>query len=189
LPLPEVAAAARAAAAALGSMGVALGACTVPAAGRPGFTLEADAVELGLGIHGEQGVRRVPLQPADALVATLLDAIQADLGLAAGDRVALLVNGLGGTPPMELAIVARAALARLRGAGLEVARAWCGNFLTAIEMPGFSLSLMRLDAARLALLDAPASAPAWTGNGRIPEAPRHVPAPAPQPAEHEADAA
>ncbi|MDQ1078164.1 dihydroxyacetone kinase family protein [Pseudoroseomonas cervicalis] len=175
--LEEVAAAARAAAASLGSMGVALGACTVPAAGRPGFAIEADAVELGLGIHGEQGVRRAPLQPADSLVETLLDAILTDLGLAEGARVALLVNGLGGTPPMELAIIARAALAELRRRGIAVERAWCGNYLTAIEMPGCSLSLLVLDAARLALLDAPASAPAWIGDGRIPAAARILPAP------------
>lgn len=178
LPLTEVAALARAAAAELGTMGVALGACTVPAAGRPGFALEADSVELGLGIHGEQGVARAPLQPADALVATLLDRIGEDLRLAAGERVALLVNGLGGTPPMELAIVARAALSLLRGRGLRVERAWCGNYLTAIEMPGISLSLLRLDDRRLALLDAPAEAPAWTGRGQIPERPAVIAAPA-----------
>ena len=171
LPLAEVAALAREAAAALGTMGVALGACTVPAAGRPGFTLEEDAVELGLGIHGEQGVARAPMQPADALVAILLEKIRDDLRLTAGERVALLVNGLGGTPPMELAIAARAALSILRGAGLRVERAWCGNYLTAIEMPGVSLSLLRLDDRRLALLDAPAEAPAWTGTGQIPPRP------------------
>ncbi|WP_419899375.1 dihydroxyacetone kinase family protein [Roseomonas sp. USHLN139] len=177
LPLAEVAAAARAAAAALGSMGVALGACTVPAAGRPGFTLGEAEIELGLGIHGEQGVQRVGLAPADALVARILETISADLRLQSGARVALLVNGLGGTPPMELAIVARAALAWLRGQGIEVLRAWSGNYLTAIEMPGMSLSVMALDEARLAFLDAPASAPAWSGDGRIPEAPAIIPAP------------
>ena len=85
----------------------------------------------------------------------------------AGDQVALLVNGLGGTPPMELAIVARRAIALLRERGLVVARAWAGKFLTALEMPGCSLSVLRLDAARLALLDAPGEAPAWPGPGRI----------------------
>lgn len=186
LPLGEVAGMARAAAENLGSMGVALGACTVPAAGRPGFTLEEDAVELGLGIHGEQGVRRAPLQPADTLVDTLLDSILTDLGLRAGESAALLVNGLGGTPPMELAIVARHALARLRREGIEVPRAWCGNYLTAIEMPGCSLSLLRLDADRLALLDAPGHAPAWLADGRVAE-PRILPA-LPSPAPREATA-
>src|SRR6266403_2065774 len=93
---------------AVGTMGVALTPCTVPAAGTPGFALGADEIELGLGIHGEPGVRRGPLEPADALVDRLLDAIVADSrpGLARGDRVALLVNNLGATPAMELAIVA-----------------------------------------------------------------------------------
>ena len=168
----EVAAIARAAAAELGSMGVALGACTVPAAGKPGFALGEGEIELGLGIHGEQGVERAAMAPADALVERMLDTILDDRGLAAGDRVALLVNGLGGTPPMELSVVARRAIGLLRERGLMVERAWAGNFLTALEMPGCSLSLLRLDEARLALLDAPGEAPAWPGPGRI--APRQV---------------
>ncbi|HWX48352.1 MAG TPA: dihydroxyacetone kinase family protein [Roseomonas sp.] len=167
LPLEQVAAEARAAAAAMGTMGVALGACTVPAAGRPGFLLGDDEVELGLGIHGEQGVRRVNLRPADTLVDEMLAAIVEDRGLRAGGRVALLVNGLGGTPPMELAIVARRALAGLRERGLAVERVWSGNLLTALEMPGVSLTVLPLDDARLARLDAPTDAPAWPGSGRI----------------------
>ncbi|APT56104.1 dihydroxyacetone kinase [Roseomonas gilardii] len=178
LPLPELARLARAAAAEIGSMGVALGACTVPAAGQPGFALGEEEVELGLGIHGEQGVERSALRPADGLVETLLAAILEDRGLRAGERVALLVNGLGGTPPMELAIVARRALALLRERGLVVERAWAGNFLTALEMPGCSLSLLRLDEARRDLLDAPARAPAWPGGGHVPSQPTLVPAPA-----------
>lgn len=181
-PLAEVAALARAAAADLGSMGVALGPCTVPAAGQPGFALAADEIELGLGIHGEAGVERTTMRSVDALVARLLDSIVADLKLSAGERVALLVNGLGGTPPIELAIVARAALARARGAGLIVERAWSGTLLSALEMPGVSLSLMRLDDERLALLDAPTAAPAWPGGGRIEAGRRIVAAPAPSPA-------
>ncbi|CEJ11060.1 Dihydroxyacetone kinase [bacterium YEK0313] len=165
------------AAAGLGTMGVALGACTVPAAGRPGFVLGDDEVELGLGIHGEQGVRRGALETADRLVDAMLEVIVRDRGLAAGARVALLVNGLGGTPPMELAIVARRALAALRERGIVVERAWSGNFLTAIEMPGCSLSLLAVDDDRLALIDAPAAAPAWPGGGKIAPA-RIVAAPA-----------
>jgi dihydroxyacetone kinase len=178
----EVAAIARAAAAELGSMGVALGACTVPAAGKPGFALGEAEIELGLGIHGEQGVERGALAPADALVERMLGTILEDRNLGARARVALLVNGLGGTPPMELSIVARRAIALLRERGLVVERAWAGNFLTALEMPGCSLSLLRLDDARLALLDAPGEAPAWPGPGRIAPrvmvaAPPAVPAP------------
>jgi ATP-dependent dihydroxyacetone kinase len=177
--LQDVATLAREAADALGSMGVALGACTVPAAGKPGFTLGEDEIELGLGIHGEKGVARSALRPADALVDTVLEAILGDRGFGPGDRVVLLVNGLGGTPPMELAIVSRRALATLRGRGLTVERAWCGNYLTALEMPGFSLSLLAVNDARLALLDAPAVAPAWTASGRIPATRQRVAAPAP----------
>ncbi|MBV9785368.1 MAG: dihydroxyacetone kinase subunit DhaK [Acidisphaera sp.] len=166
LALAEVAAEASAAAAALASMGVALGACTVPAAGRPGFTLDEGEMELGLGIHGEQGVRRAPLMTADAVVDTIVSTLVAQMDLHA-EPVALLVNGLGGTPPMELAIVARRALAALRERGIRVERAWAGNFMTALEMPGCSLSLMALSDARRERLDAPASAPAWPGGGRV----------------------
>ncbi|MBE4752380.1 dihydroxyacetone kinase subunit DhaK [Corallococcus sp. ZKHCc1 1396] len=165
--LAEVAREATEAASALGSMGVALGPCTVPAAGRPGFTLGEGEVELGLGIHGEQGVRRVALQPADALVDTLLSAIVEDRGIGKGERVALMVNGLGGTPPMELAIVTRRALASLAERGVQVERAWQGTFLSALEMPGCSLTLLKVDDARLARLDAATEAPAWPGKGAL----------------------
>ena len=166
-PVAEVVALARAAAAELGTMGVGLGACIVPAAGKAGFSLDDNEIELGLGIHGEKGVERGAMCPADAIVDALVSAIVADRGLKRGDRVALLVNGLGATPPMELAIVARRALEQLRASGIEVVRAWHGNFLTALEMPGCSISTLRLDDARLQALDAPASAPAWPGGGRI----------------------
>jgi ATP-dependent dihydroxyacetone kinase len=169
-PLHDVAEAARQAAAAIGTMGVALGACTVPAAGTPGFELGDDEIELGLGIHGEQGVQRTKLLPADQLVDVILDAILADRSIGAGDRVALLVNGLGGTPPMELAVVARHALATLRARGIVVERVWTGVLLSALEMPGCSLSLLKLDDARLGQLDAPTAAPAWPGSGIVPSA-------------------
>ncbi|ATB45047.1 dihydroxyacetone kinase family protein [Corallococcus macrosporus] len=171
-PLQDVLREATAAAEALGTMGVALGPCTVPAAGKPGFTLGEDEIELGLGIHGEQGVRRAPMQPADRLVDTLLTTIVEDRRISSGDRVVLMVNGLGGTPPMELAIVARHALAALRQGGIRVERAWSGTFLSALEMPGCSLTLLKVDDARLARLDAAADAPAWPGAGRIPDEPR-----------------
>jgi ATP-dependent dihydroxyacetone kinase len=166
--LDDVTAEATAAAAAVGTMGVALGACTVPAAGKPGFMLADSEMELGLGIHGEQGVRRVPVQPADAVVDTIIETIITVMK-PSSMRVALLVNGLGGTPPMELAIVGRHALAALRQRGFQVERAWVGNFMTALEMLGCSLSVMTVDDARLARLDAVTSAPAWPGGGRIRE--------------------
>jgi dihydroxyacetone kinase len=176
LPLADVKRAADAAAAGLGSMGVSLGACTVPAAGVPGFSLGDGEIELGLGIHGERGVERAPIQPVDALVDRLISTIVEDRGLAPGTRVALLVNNLGGTPPMELAIVARRALANLRQRGIAVERAFCGTYLSALEMPGCSISLMVLDDDRLALLDAAAAAPAWTSDGRLPPARQTRPA-------------
>jgi len=166
LTLDEVVAEAAAAASAVGSMGVSLGACTVPAAGVPSFSLGENEMELGLGIHGEQGVRRIPLMSADAVVDILVATLIEQLGLR-NERVALLVNGLGGTPPMELAIVARRAFAALQAKGLTVQRAWAGNFMTALEMPGCSLSLMALDDARIGRLDAATNAPGWPGGGVI----------------------
>jgi dihydroxyacetone kinase len=162
MSLAEVAAIARAAAADVRSMGVGLGACTVPAAGRPGYALADDEIELGLGIHGEKGVSRVKAAPADELVDIVLDCIFVDRPTAAGQTVAVLVNGLGGTPPMELSIVMRRALSNLRARGLSVVRAWMGNYMTALEMPGFSISVLPVDDARLALFDLPTDAPAWS---------------------------
>jgi dihydroxyacetone kinase len=165
--IDQVASEAAATAAALGTMGVALGACTVPAAGKSGFSLGADEMELGLGIHGEPGVRRGPLEPADRIVEAIIETLLAQTAIPTSHRVALLVNGLGGTPPMELAIIARHALATLRARGLTVERAWTGNFMTALEMPGCSLSLLALVDARLSRLDASTDAPAWPGRGQI----------------------
>jgi dihydroxyacetone kinase len=176
--LAQVAQAARDAAAALGTMGVALTPCTVPAAGKPGFTLGEGEIEWGLGIHGEAGVERGRLVPAGDAVARLLRQIIGDLKLQAGARVALLVNNLGGTPASELDIVAGAALAFLARQGIVVERAWAGTFLSALEMAGISLTLLRVDDARLALLDAATQAPAWPASGGRIAAARAVP-PAP----------
>ena len=176
-PVAEVARLARAAASELGTMGVGLGPCTLPGADHPGFTLGENEIELGLGIHGEKGVAREPMLPADALVDRILQTILDDLGLSSGDRVALLVNGLGGTPPIELAVVARRALSALRSRDLNVARAWSGNYLTALDMPGCSLSVLKLDDVRLGLLDEPAHAPAWVASGRIPPEPARITVP------------
>jgi dihydroxyacetone kinase len=161
LPLAAVKSAAQGAIDLVGTMGVALSSCTVPAAGRPGFELGAGDIELGLGIHGEPGVERLALAPAEVLVKRMLDAIIADRGILAGDRVALLVNNLGATPAMEIDIVNGNALRHLAARGIAVERAWRGAFLTALDMAGVSLSLMRVDDASLAALDAPTQAPAW----------------------------
>lgn len=173
LPLAEVTALAREAADSVGTMGVALGACTVPAVGAPGFILDEGEIEIGLGIHGEKGVERVALQRADVLVDRLIDTILEDKKLGAGQRVAILVNGLGGTPPIELTVMARRALARAREAGLLVERLYCGVYLSALDMPGCSISILPLTDTLLAALDAPTEARAWNSDGRVaPE--RHV---------------
>lgn len=168
LPLSVVSEKARSAAARIGTMGVALGACTVPTAGKPGFTLGEREIELGLGIHGEKGVERGEIRPANELVEQMIARIAEEGGLKAGDRVALLVNGLGATPPLELAIVARHALSVLRQRGVTIERAWNDNLLTALEMPGCSLSILKLDGNDLQFLDAPTGASAWPGPGHIP---------------------
>lgn len=167
LPLAQVADIARSAAAALGSMGVALGPCIVPSVGKPGFEIGEHEIEFGLGIHGEKGVERTGIRSADQIVTTLIDSIVAELGLKSGAKIALMVNGLGSTPPMELAVVSRAALADLRGRDVAVERAWTGNFMTAIEMPGISLTLLPLDEQRNSLFDDATDVPVWPGNGRI----------------------
>lgn len=146
-----------------------MSACTVPAAGVPGFELGEDEMELGLGIHGEKGVRRCAIEPADVVVDEMVGVICADLarrGLSGG-RAVLLVNGLGATPPMELLIVARRALARLRADGTDVVRAWVGNYMTALDMAGCSLTVLPVDEVILELLDAPTQAGGWIGAGRI----------------------
>ncbi|MGV2020305.1 dihydroxyacetone kinase family protein [Agrobacterium sp. 22-223-1] len=167
LPLQEVARIAREATGKLSSMGISLGSCTLPAVGRPGFVLGDAEIEVGLGIHGEQGVRRMSIASADELVNLVLETIEADGRLKSGDRVALLVNGLGSTPPMELAVVARSAVTRLEAKGVVVERAWAGTFLSALDMPGFSLSVMHVDDAMLNLMDAPTDAGAWPRGGAV----------------------
>ncbi|MEX3856501.1 dihydroxyacetone kinase subunit DhaL [Paraburkholderia sp. BR10923] len=180
LPLPEVARIAKEAAASLGTMGVALTPCTVPAAGKPGFELGDREIEWGLGIHGEPGVARGALEPADAMVGKLLAKIIDDLALQPGERVALLVNNLGGTPSSELHVVAGAALRELAGRGIEVARAWAGTFLSALEMAGVSLTLLRVDDERLSLLDAASHTSAWPAlSGRVAQVAMRAAPPAP----------
>ena len=177
LPVEQVAALAREAAQAVGTMGVALGACTVPSVGKPGFVLGESEIEIGLGIHGEKGVERTQMQPADALVDRMMDTIIDDKALGAGQRVAILVNGLGSTPPIELTVVARRALARAREKGLVVERLYTGVYLSALDMPGCSLSILPLTDTLLAALDAPTEARGWCSDGRIAPERRIVAAP------------
>ncbi|MBI3527875.1 MAG: dihydroxyacetone kinase subunit DhaK [Betaproteobacteria bacterium] len=137
------------------SMGVALTSCTVPAAGKPTFELGEDEMEMGVGIHGEPGRRRVKLKPADAIVQEMVDAILGDLGAAAHGEAILLVNGFGGTPLMELYIMYHAAHGLLAKAGVRVARSLVGNYVTSLEMAGGSVTVTMLDTELKRLWDAP----------------------------------
>ena len=137
------------------SMGVALTSCTVPAAGKPTFTLSESEMELGVGIHGEPGRRRVATRPADAVAAELVDAILHDLAPRKGESLLLFLNGFGGTPLLELYLMFDAAARRLAAGGLTIARSLVGNFVTSLEMAGCSVTLARLDEEMLRLWDAP----------------------------------
>ncbi len=142
------------------SMGAALTSCTVPAAGGPTFAIAEDEMEVGVGIHGEPGRRRVKLMPAAALVEEMMQAMLGDLGPAAGDEVLLLVNGFGATPLMELYLVYAEARRRAEAAGLGVVRSLVGNWCTSLDMAGCSLTLTRLDQEMIDLWDAPVHTPA-----------------------------
>ena len=137
------------------SMGVALTSCTVPAAGKPTFQIGADEMEMGVGIHGEPGRRRVKLASADDIAAELTGAVLKDLSLRPGQEVLLLVNGFGGTPALELYLMVNAAHKVLAGAGVKVARHLTGSYVTSLEMAGCSITVSALDAAQRALWDAP----------------------------------
>lgn len=142
------------------SMGVALTSCTVPAAGRPTFDIGAGEMELGIGIHGEPGRERVALRPAAEVVAAMMRAVTGDLPFRRGDRLIALVNGMGGTPLIELYVVYHE-MARLCAAGgLTIARSLVGNYITSLEMAGCSITLLRADDEMLALWDDPLLTPA-----------------------------
>jgi dihydroxyacetone kinase-like protein len=141
--------------AATASMGVAFTSCTVPAAGRTTFDIGDDEMEIGVGIHGEPGRRREKIKPASLIVDDLLLAILADLKPAPGREVLLHVNGFGGTPMMELYLLYHCAAERLRGQGLKPVRSLVGNYTTALEMAGASLTVTLLDDELKSLWDAP----------------------------------
>ncbi len=137
------------------SMGVALTACTVPHAGKPSFDLPEDEIEIGIGIHGEPGRRRIPLSSADDITEMLLTPVADDLALASGESVLLFVNGMGGTPLSELYVVYRQARRLLEARGVQVTRSLVGNYVTSLEMQGASVTVLRLDDELTALWDAP----------------------------------
>ncbi|MFE0464185.1 dihydroxyacetone kinase subunit DhaK [Kitasatospora sp. NPDC058965] len=142
------------------SFAVALTAATVPAAGKPGFDLPADEIEVGVGIHGEPGRRREKLRPAHELVAEVVDTVLAEHTLVPGDQVIALVNGLGATPLHELYLVYGEVAAQLAGRGITIARNLVGNYVTSLDMAGFSLTLTKADPDLLELWDAPVRTPA-----------------------------
>ena len=141
--------------AATGSMGVALTSCTVPAAGKPTFELGEDEMEMGVGIHGEPGRRRVALATAKEIAAEMVGAISETLAPKEGEQALLFVNGMGGTPLMELYLVYQAAAAECEARGLTIARSLVGNYCTSLDMAGCSITVTRLDDEMLRLWDAP----------------------------------
>ena len=194
--LAEVKAEAAAAAAAMGSLGVALTTCTVPGSA-PSSRLSGDEVELGMGIHGEPGIAVMPMEPADSLVDRMIARIvgsgaaadaaedqhqdQVHLPLAPNEDVVLLVNNLGGTPPLELSILVRRVVAVLESAPISarVHRVFAGAYLTSLEMAGASITILKVDPLRMARLDATTSAPGWIrASARVPgQPPSEVPVP------------
>ena len=142
------------------TMGAAITPCTVPAAGTPGFTLGEDEMEVGIGIHGEPGTHREKICPADEVVDLLLSRILEDIDYT-GHEVAVMINGSGATPLMELFIINNHVADVLAEKGIRVYKTFVGEYMTSIEMQGFSISLLRLDDEMKQLLDAPADTPAW----------------------------
>jgi phosphoenolpyruvate---glycerone phosphotransferase subunit DhaK len=142
------------------SMGMALTPCTVPAAGKPGFELGEGEIEMGVGIHGEPGRERMALRPVRALAAYMAEAIVTDLPFRGGDRVIAMISGMGGTPPLELYIAYRELELILRARQMTVSRCLVGNYITSLDMAGFSITLLRADDELLSLWDDPVLTPA-----------------------------
>ncbi|HEX8094635.1 dihydroxyacetone kinase subunit DhaK [Jatrophihabitans sp.] len=141
------------------SMGLALTSCTVPAAGKPTFELGEDEMELGVGIHGEPGRQRVPYAPAREIAAMLVEPVLADLPFHRGDPVIAFVNGLGGTPLIELYLMFHEVNRILTGHGVQVARSLVGSYITSLDMAGTSVTLLKADEELLSLWDAPVRTP------------------------------
>ena len=143
------------------SMGMAISPCTVPAVGKPSFELTEEEVEIGIGIHGEPGTHREKITSAAATVDQLLDKILAEGIYAAGDEVAVMVNGMGATPLSELYVANLEVSKVLADKGIAVAKTIVGNYMTSLDMAGFSITLLKLDDELKALLNAPADTPAF----------------------------
>ena len=142
------------------SIGFALTSCTVPAKGTPTFALGEDEIEFGVGIHGEPGIAREKLVTADELAEKMVDKIVDDIPYKEGDEVALLINGLGATPLMELYLLNSSASSAITKRGIKIYKTFVGNYMTSIDMAGASITLLKLDDELKALLDCPSDAPA-----------------------------
>ncbi|WP_156288358.1 dihydroxyacetone kinase subunit DhaK [Oceanobacillus salinisoli] len=143
------------------SMGMALTPCTVPAAGKPSFSLDANEMEIGIGIHGEAGIERKNIASADDIAQELTEKILNDIDYVEGDEAAVMVNGLGSTPEMELYIINKRVSEILEEKGIRVYKTFVGEFMTSLEMAGCSVTLLKLDAELKSLLDAESHAPAF----------------------------
>lgn len=141
------------------SMGMAISPCTIPAAGKPSFQLGEDEMEIGMGIHGEPGIERKPIGTAKEIATTLLDKILLETEYKENDEVVVMINGLGSTPEMELFIVNKTVQKNLIDKGIHVYKTYVGHYMTALEMGGCSVTVLKLDAELQSLLDAPSDAP------------------------------
>ncbi|MGO1181563.1 MAG: dihydroxyacetone kinase subunit DhaL [Micrococcaceae bacterium] len=163
----EVATRSQAAADGMATMSIALGACTVPAAGAPSFELGTTEIEWGLGIHGEPGSERSEVMSAQETVSRLLSKTLESASLVKDDSVAVMLNNLGGTSIMEMTLVAGEVIRQLQVRKIDVSRMWCGTFLTSMEMPGCSLTVLRVDDELVRLLDRPVDVFAWANEGGL----------------------
>lgn len=143
------------------SMGMSISSCIVPAAGKPNFTLGETEMEIGMGIHGEPGTHREEIKTADEITEHLMGKILEDIELNSGEEVAVMVNGLSSTPLMELYIVNKKVNEILQAKGVEIHKTFVGEFMTSLEMAGFSITVLKLDSELKELLDAPANTPGF----------------------------
>lgn len=142
------------------SMGMALTSCTVPAAGKPTFELGDDEMEIGIGIHGEPGRERMKVKSADEITEMMTETILGDLPFSSGDNVIAMVNGMGGTPMIELYIVYKKLAEIAKAKGITISRKLIGNYITSLEMAGMSITLLKVDDDMVSLWDAPVKTPA-----------------------------
>lgn len=164
LPLDEVLRVAQKAADNVHTISVGLSPCTVPRVGHPAFTLEENEMEIGVGLHGEPGVRRGTLKPADEIVDEMVEILLKGSHVSSGDRVSILVNGLGATPLEEQFVIYRRVDEKMREAGVKVVKTYVGEFATSLEMAGVSVSLFKLDDELTRLLAKPAATPFFIQN-------------------------